>query len=105
MAQRGYSVRAWDNLLTDPDAGEGMRARIEHALVDPAPSLADAMRGAKLVVCASVSPAVRSDVAAMLVGGQQLLDLDAATPEAQLDALGFAYDPVARQASSRGELP
>jgi 3-hydroxyisobutyrate dehydrogenase-like beta-hydroxyacid dehydrogenase len=108
LAQRGYAVRAWDRLLEDPAGHDAMRARMEHALVQPAPSLADAVRGAKLVVCcvgAQSGAALRRDVAAMLVPGQALLDLDNAAPELQLATLGFAYDPAMRQTAHRGELP
>jgi 3-hydroxyisobutyrate dehydrogenase-like beta-hydroxyacid dehydrogenase len=108
LAQRGHAVRAWDILLEDPAHREMMQARIAGALAEPATSLADAVKGAKLVICAvgaASAAGVRRDVDAMLVAGQKLLDLDTTSPATRLEALGFAYDPVVRQTSRRGELP
>ncbi len=85
-----------------------MRTRMQQALVEPATSLVNAVRGAKLVVCcvsAQPGAALRREVAAMQVAGQVLLDLANSAPEAQLAALGFAYDPAMRQTAHRGELP
>jgi prephenate dehydrogenase len=108
LAQRGHAVRAWDNQLEDPAQSETMRLRMIEAQVEPAASLSGAVAGAKLVICAvdEMSGAdIRRDVTAMLVAGQLVMDLDATAPVAQLEALGFAYDPAMRQASQRGELP
>jgi prephenate dehydrogenase len=99
LAQRGHVVRAWDLLLDDPTRREMMRSRIAAALVDPATSLADAVSGAKIVVCAvdgAAAARVRLEVTALLVAGQELMDVE---------SLGFAYDPALRQTSLRGELP
>ncbi len=99
LAQRGHAVRAWDLLLDDPAHREMMRSRIAAALVDPASSLADAVRGAKLVVCAvddAAAATVKCDISALLVAGQELVDVA---------SMGFAYDPAMRQTSIRGELP
>jgi prephenate dehydrogenase len=99
LAQRGHAVRAWDLLLDDSAHREMMRSRMAAALVDPAASLADAVSGAKVVVCAvdaAAAARVRRDVCALLVAGQQLMDVA---------SLGFAYDPAMRQTSLRGELP
>jgi 3-hydroxyisobutyrate dehydrogenase-like beta-hydroxyacid dehydrogenase len=108
LAQRGHAVRAWDILLADPAHHEMMHARIAGALAEPAASLAAAVTGAKLVICAvgaASAAGVRREVDAMLVAGQTMLDLDTTSPATQLDSLGFAYDPVMRQTSRRGELP
>jgi prephenate dehydrogenase len=108
LAQRGHAVRAWDILLDDPARSETMRSRMIEALVEPAASLASAVTGAKLVICAvdeTSGADVRREVNAMLVAGQLLMNLDAGAPAAQLEALGFASDPAMRQASQRGELP
>lgn len=97
LAQRGHAVRAWDLLLDDAASREMMRSRMAAALVEPATSMADALSGAKIVVCAGASVArVRHEVTALLVAGQQLVDVA---------SLGFAYDPAMRQTSIRGELP
>lgn len=99
LAQRGHAVRAWDLLLDDPAHREMVRSRIAAALVDPATSLADAVSGAKVVVCAvdgGSAAAARRDISALLVAGQQLMDVE---------SLAFAYDPAVRQTSIRGELP
>ena len=99
LAQRGHAVRAWDLLLDDPARREKMRSRILDALVDPATSLTDAVSGAKVVVCAvdaASAAMVKREVTALLVPGQELMDVE---------ALGFAYDPAMRQTSIRGELP
>lgn len=99
LAQRGHAVRAWDTLLADPARSEMMRARMAEALVDPAASLADAVKGAKLVICAvdAASVAVvKRTLTALLVPGQELMDVDAP---------GLAYDPAMRQTALRGELP
>ena len=99
LAQRGHAVRAWDLLLDDPARREMMRSRIAAALVDPATSLADAVSGAKVVVCAvdgASAAGVRREVTALLVAGQALVDVE---------SLGLAYDPAMRQTSMRGELP
>jgi 3-hydroxyisobutyrate dehydrogenase-like beta-hydroxyacid dehydrogenase len=99
LAQRGHAVRAWDALLADPARSDMMRTRMTEALVDPAASLADAVSGAKVIVCAvdeSSAAVVKRDVTAMLVPGQELLDVN---------ALGLAYDPAMRQTALRGELP
>jgi 3-hydroxyisobutyrate dehydrogenase-like beta-hydroxyacid dehydrogenase len=99
LAQRGHAVRAWDWLLDDPARRDIMRARMSGALVDPCASLADAVSGAKVVICAVAATSaaqVRREVNALLVAGQVLTDPD---------ALGIAYDPAPRQTSLRGELP
>ena len=99
LTQRGHAVRAWDLLLDHPAQCEMMRSCMAAALVDPATSLADAMSGAKVVVCAvdgASAAKVRHEVTALLVAGQQLVDVA---------SLGFAYDPAMRQTSLRGELP
>lgn len=99
LAQRGHAVRAWDLLLDHPVRREMMRSRMAAALVDPATSLADAVSGAKVVVCAvdgASAARVKCEITALLVAGQELVDVA---------SLGFAYDPAMRQASIRGELP
>lgn len=108
LAKRGHVVRAWDILLDNPVARDAMRARIEDALVDPAGSLHDAMRGAKLVISApsAISAAeVASQATALLVPGQLFVDLHQPTASTMLEALGLEsaidYDQTAR----RGELP
>ena len=99
LAQRGHAVRAWDLLLVDPARGETMRARMAAALVDPATSLADAVSGATVVVCAvdgAAAAGLRREISALLVAGQQLMGVE---------SLGLAYGPAMRQTSIRGELP
>ncbi|MEO8307041.1 MAG: NAD(P)-binding domain-containing protein [Pseudomonadota bacterium] len=106
LAQRGYAVRAWDILLDDTAARDAMRSLMAGALVYPALSMADAMQGAKLVICAvgAATSMVMCEAAAKAVAGQELMDFYTTTP-AQLALLGFAYDPAMRQAVLRGELP
>ena len=99
LAQRGHAVRAWDLLLDDPACREMMRSRMAAAMMDPATSLADAVSGAKVVVCAVDGASVarvKREVSALLVAGQQLVDVE---------SLGLAYDPAMRQSSIRGDLP
>lgn len=78
LARRGVALRAHDLLLHANDAGNPMRARIEAAGVDPAGTLEEALRGARLVIAAvgnaSSSALVRS-VAPLLTGGQIYLNL------------------------------
>jgi 3-hydroxyisobutyrate dehydrogenase-like beta-hydroxyacid dehydrogenase len=108
LAQRGHAVRAWDNQLGDAEGSETMRSRMSEAMVEPAASLIGAVTGAKLVICAvdeTTGADIRHEVHAMLVAGQLLMNLDASSPAAQLEALGFTYDPAMRQTPQRGELP
>jgi 3-hydroxyisobutyrate dehydrogenase-like beta-hydroxyacid dehydrogenase len=100
LAKRGCAMRAYDILLDDPATREPMLARLAAAGVDPAPSLAEALQGAKLVISA-VTAAASQDVARaagpLLREGQLFLDLNSVSPDtkracaAWVQASGAAY--------------
>jgi hypothetical protein len=88
VAPRGVALAAWDAGLTGRDA-PGMRARIEAAGVDAAATLAEAMRGARLVLLDGMSG---EQAASLLQPGQGVMDLATATApdiDAVLLALGL----------------
>ena len=100
LARRGCALRAYDILLDGPGTRAAMQRRIEDAGVDPAFSLADAVRGAKLVisaVTASSAGEVARDAAAHLAGGQVFLDINSVSPDrkrgdaALVEAAGASY--------------
>jgi 3-hydroxyisobutyrate dehydrogenase-like beta-hydroxyacid dehydrogenase len=83
LARRGCSVRAWDILLVDPQLQSRMRHRIELGRADAAGSLADALRGAKLIISAVTATAaadVARDTAALLAAGQIYFDINSVSP-------------------------
>jgi 3-hydroxyisobutyrate dehydrogenase-like beta-hydroxyacid dehydrogenase len=87
LARRGVALRAHDLLLDASGTSQQMRARIEAAGVDPAGTLADALRGARLVIAAVGNGASRSLVqsaAPQLVSGQVYLDLSGAATDVHL---------------------
>ncbi len=78
LARRGVALRAHDQQLDASATNRQMRARMEAAGVDPANSIADALRGARLVIAAVGSSATREllqGVAPQLTRGQVLLNL------------------------------
>ena len=86
LASRGMAVRAFDILLQDPGAREAMQRRIGDAGAFAADSLAEALRGAKLVisaVTASESRNVARDAGALLQSGQTLLDINSVSPDSK----------------------
>lgn len=86
LARRGCAVRAWDILLDDANASAAMRSRIEEAGADPAGSLAECLRGAKLVVSAvtaSSAGEVASNAGALLQRGQVFLDINSVSPDSK----------------------
>jgi hypothetical protein len=89
LAPRGCALVAWDAGI-DGLEGPRSRARIESAGVDAAVSMADAMRGARLVLLEGI--ALADGVAALLQPGQHVMDLATATApdvDAVLVALGL----------------
>jgi 3-hydroxyisobutyrate dehydrogenase-like beta-hydroxyacid dehydrogenase len=83
LARRGCAVRAWDILLTEPEMQSRMRHRIESARVDAAGSLAEALRGAKLIISAVTATAasdVARDSAVLLSAGQVFVDINSVSP-------------------------
>ncbi|MEP7313867.1 MAG: DUF1932 domain-containing protein [Pseudomonadota bacterium] len=100
LAQHGLAVRCYDLLFDVPAERARMLLRCADARVDAAASVADAVRGAKLVVSAvtaSASRDVARDTALLLQAGQIFLDLNSVSPEtkrgnAQLvEASGASY--------------
>jgi 3-hydroxyisobutyrate dehydrogenase-like beta-hydroxyacid dehydrogenase len=100
LARRGCAVRAWDILLADPQMYSRMRHRIELARAEAAASLADALRGAKLVISAVTATAaadVARDSAALLATGQIYFDINSVAPgtkrasAALIEAAGAHY--------------
>jgi 3-hydroxyisobutyrate dehydrogenase-like beta-hydroxyacid dehydrogenase len=84
LAQRGVALRAYDIQLDAPATRGAMLARLAAAGVDPAATLADALRGAKLVISA-VTASAAQDVARkagpLLKSGQLFLDLNSVSPD------------------------
>jgi 3-hydroxyisobutyrate dehydrogenase-like beta-hydroxyacid dehydrogenase len=83
LARRGCPVRAWDILLADPQLHSRMRHRIEFGRADAASSLADVLRGAKLIISAVTATAaadVARDTAALLAAGQIYFDINSVSP-------------------------
>ncbi len=83
LARRGCSVRAYDILLDDAADAARMRHRIELAGADSAPTLAAALRGAKLVipaVTATSASQVARDCTALLAPGQVYMDINSVAP-------------------------
>jgi 3-hydroxyisobutyrate dehydrogenase-like beta-hydroxyacid dehydrogenase len=100
LARRGCALRSYDILLDAPATRDAMLARLASAGVDPAFSLADAVRGAKLIVCAVTADAARDvarDVAPLLQAGQIFLDLNSVSPDTKrgnaqlIEASGASY--------------
>ena len=100
FAQQGCLVRAYDILLDADGARAAMLAKLGKAGVDPAFTLADALRGAKLVISAVTATAARDvvrDAAPLLQSGQIFLDINSISPDAkranalQIEASGAAY--------------
>jgi 3-hydroxyisobutyrate dehydrogenase-like beta-hydroxyacid dehydrogenase len=100
LAQRGCALRSYDLLLDDPAQRERMLAKLAAAGVDPAFTLADALRGAKLVisaVTASSSQDVARAASPLLQAGQLFLDLNSVSPDTKrgnaelVEASGASY--------------
>ncbi len=100
LARRGCGVRAWDILLADPAMQARMRHRIELARTEAAASLADALRGAKLIISAVTATSasdVARDSAALLTPGQIFFDINSVSPAvkranaARVEAAGAHY--------------
>jgi len=78
LARRGAALRAHDRLLDASATMVQMRERMEAAGVDPANTVAEALRGARLVIAAvggSASRELVQEVAPQLTSGQVLLNL------------------------------
>ena len=82
LAARGSAVRAHDAQLDLTTARAAMQQRIEQAGVHPA-ALAEALQGAKLVIC-TATPAAVDEAIRLLKEGQIFLDLRDLPPEAKL---------------------
>jgi len=100
LARRGCALRSYDILLDAPTTRDAMLAKLAEAGVDPAFSLAEAVRGAKLVLCAVTADAARDvarDVASLLQSGQVFLDLNSVSPDTKrgnaqlIEASGASY--------------
>jgi 3-hydroxyisobutyrate dehydrogenase-like beta-hydroxyacid dehydrogenase len=100
LARRGCSVRAWDILLADASLQSRMRHRIALARADATGSLAEALRGAKLVISAVTATAaaqVARDSAPLLSAGQIFFDINSVSPgvkrasAALMEAAGVHY--------------
>lgn len=86
LARRGVTLRAFDATQA--------RERIEAAGVDPVSTLAEAMRGARLVVGAADCGVSLQNVAPLLAAGQIYLDLAGPAPPddiALLESRGAQY--------------
>lgn len=86
LARRGCTVRAFDILFDSPRDRERLLARCAAAGVEPSPTLAAALRDAKLVVSAVTADAARDvarDAGALLVAGQTFLDINSVSPDAK----------------------
>jgi 3-hydroxyisobutyrate dehydrogenase-like beta-hydroxyacid dehydrogenase len=89
LARRGCSVRAYDILLDDAAGAARMRHRIELAGAEAAFTLAQALRGAKLVISAVTAASasqVARDSAALLAAGQVYMDINSVAPGGKRDA-------------------
>jgi 3-hydroxyisobutyrate dehydrogenase-like beta-hydroxyacid dehydrogenase len=83
LSRRGCGVRAWDIQLADAGLQARMRHRIELARADAAGSLAQALRGAKLVISAVTATSageVARQSAALLAPGQIYFDINSVSP-------------------------
>jgi 3-hydroxyisobutyrate dehydrogenase-like beta-hydroxyacid dehydrogenase len=116
LARRGFAVRGYDLLLENTLGRTDMQRRIEAAGVAVAWSLAEAMRGAKLVISAVAkgdAPTLAGRVSDQLQSGQVFHDIRSPALQALLESLGcaanaaeIAYDsPLAFAPPQRGELP
>ncbi len=86
LAKRGCVVRAFDILFDSPRDRERLLARCTDAGVVPAPTLADAVRDAVLVVSAVTADAARDvarDAGSLLQAGQTFLDINSVSPDAK----------------------
>lgn len=82
LSQRGCAVRASDRLLDAAATRAPMQARMQAAGVDPAYTLAAALRGARLVLAsigADSSASLARSIAPLLQQGQTYLELSGAT--------------------------
>lgn len=100
LALRGLAVRSFDMLFDAPADRERMLRRCAAAGVDPAFTLGEALRGAKLVVSAVTATAaadVAHDAAALLQSGQIFLDINSVSPDSKrgsaalVEASGASY--------------
>ncbi len=86
LARLGVSVVAYDILLDKPATRAAMQAKITAAGVRVAPTLAEAVAGARLIISA-VTASSAGDVArgsaATLVPGQVFLDINSVSPAAR----------------------
>ncbi|MDR2215945.1 MAG: DUF1932 domain-containing protein, partial [Nevskiaceae bacterium] len=93
LARRGCAVRAYDIL-------PAITARIKAAGADPARTLADCVRGAKLVISAVTATSageVAAQAATLMQPGQIFLDINSVSPEskranaARVESVGADY--------------
>jgi predicted dinucleotide-binding enzyme len=112
LAQRGFSVRAYDQQLQNGHSAAAMQQCMEMIGVVPRPSLTAALRGAKLVLLAlpvESMATVRDAITARLELGQRMLCAHTES-DALLRHLGLQSQPVRLHAdlqlpALRGELP
>jgi 3-hydroxyisobutyrate dehydrogenase-like beta-hydroxyacid dehydrogenase len=86
FVKQGVGVTTYDILLDAPASRAAMLDKAKRAGVQPCDTLAEAVRGADLVisaVTASSSHAVARDAAPSLVAGQTFLDVNSVSPEAK----------------------
>jgi len=100
LAKQGCRVQAYDILLDAAASRAALLAKLAAAGVDPAPGLAEALHGAKLVISAVTATAatdVARAAAPLLQAGQVLLDINSISPDAKranarlVEASGAAY--------------
>src|ERR1700693_61752 len=86
LATRGLAISTYDILLDSGAARDAMLAKARGSKVRAAEDLADAARGAQLVisaVTASSALGVAANAARLLASGQTLIDLNSVSPAHQ----------------------
>lgn len=100
LAAQGLSLSTYDILLDAPASRPAMLERARAAAVAPRDTLADAVRGADLVISAVTATSaadVARDAGPLLAPGQLFLDLNSVSPETKrgnaraVEAPGAAY--------------
>jgi len=100
LAQQGLAITTYDILLDAPAARPAMLERARGAAVRAADTLADAVRGADLVISAVTASSARDvarDAGGCLSPGQLFLDVNSVSPETKrgnarcVEAAGAAY--------------
>jgi len=100
LAQQGVALTTYDILLDAPVSRQMLLDRARGAAVRAVDTLADAVRGADLVISAVTASSARDvarDAAAWLSPGQRFLDVNSVSPETKrgnaraVEASGAAY--------------